>query len=138
MKCWLLLLVVFICSCKETEPPKKVTAEEIAFRQRYIDSMNDVLLEGAINKTSFDTSDQAKSPIKILSFKVVKSDGGNYRNVYLRYSNTSSKTINAIRFRWHGVNVFGEPADLGNYAALGFGGGFTDDVIRPSKTDDGT
>jgi hypothetical protein len=134
----LLCIAVGFMACNQRTPKKEPTAEELSFRKRYVDSMTTVLAEGAINKAYFDTSNQVNSPIKILSFKVVKSESGNYRNVYLRYTNTSNKTISAIRFRWHGVNAFGEPADLGNYSARGFGGGFTDDVLRPGKSDDGT
>ncbi len=49
--------------------------------------------------------------------------------------NVSKKTISAIRFKWTGINAFGEPADMG--ITNGEGGGFDDDKLRPSKSNSG-
>ena len=38
---------------------------------------------------------------------------------------------------WKGTNAFGEPADLGNSYATGYGGGFTDNELDPGKSSSG-
>jgi hypothetical protein len=93
MKNIFFLGVIIFCSCNESKQKEEPAAEERAFRQRYVDSVTAELTESAINKAYFDTANEVNSPVKILSFKVIRSESGNYRNVYLQYTNTSSKTI---------------------------------------------
>jgi len=68
-------------------------------------------------------------PVKILSSRPVENDYSSYRDIHLSWKNVSKKTITGIKFRWKGVNAFGDQADVGD------GGGFTDDKLRPGKTD---
>ena len=49
-------------------------------------------------------------------------------------SSLTGKTISAIRFSWNGLNAFGEPAEMAG-VTNGFGGGFTDNKLRPAKQD---
>jgi len=74
-------------------------------------------------------------PVKILSAKPVEQEYSNYKDIRLSWKNISKKTISAIRFKWKGENAFGEPADMG--VKTGEGGGFSDDKLRPGKSDYG-
>lgn len=94
----------------------------------------------AENNKKIEMSDTAKlydAPVKILSAKFVTKEYSNYKGVFLSYKNVSGKSIAAIRFKWYGENAFGEPADMSG-PRDGWGGGFTDDVLNPGRTDNGT
>lgn len=79
----------------------------------------------------------ANCPVKIISTSPVEHDEySNYKDVHSVWKNVSKKTISAIRFRWTGINAFGEPADMGS--STGIGAGFTDDILRSGKSDNGT
>ncbi len=96
------------------------------------------MVDSDLKTVLFDTVGLYKSPVKILKAKAVAIEYSNTKNVYLLYKNVSKKAIQGIRFRWYGLNAFGEPAEFSNYIVPGFGGGFSDDMLRPGKTDDGT
>ena len=81
-----------------------------------------------------DTAGLYLAPIKILSASIVESEGGDYRNVTLKYKNISDKKIDGIKFRWKCVDVFGEPADVGSSLFKGYGQGFVDKEIKPNES----
>jgi hypothetical protein len=70
-------------------------------------------------------------PVKILSSRPVEKEYSSFRDIHLSWKNTSKKTIVGIKFQWEGINAFGEPADVGS------GRGFSDDKLRPGKSDYG-
>jgi hypothetical protein len=84
----------------------------------------------------YDTGGLYLAPIKVVSAKFVKKEYSNYKDVALRYKNVSNKVVNAVKFKWYGENAFSEPADMSGLRE-GWGGGFTDDALRPGKTDYG-
>ncbi|HUC79780.1 MAG TPA: hypothetical protein VMR70_02655 [Flavisolibacter sp.] len=84
----------------------------------------------------YDTGGLYLAPVKVLSAKFVTKEYSNYKDISLRYKNVSNKVITAIRFKWYGENAFNEPADMGALRE-GWGGGFTDDALRPGATDYG-
>ncbi len=137
-------LLAILTSCEQATPKSEVQKkmELDSFSQaKYGESSDEhikKMVDATMAKALLDTIGLYKAPVKVLSAKVVKEEYSSYRNVYLRYKNVSGKTIAAIKFRWYGVNAFGDPADLGNTYAAGFGGGFTDDALKPGRSDDGT
>lgn len=75
-----------------------------------------------------DTTGSYLSPIKVISAKYVEKEYSNYKDVRLSYKNISKKKIAAIRFKWVGINAFGEKAEgLSD-------GGFDDDGIDVNET----
>lgn len=96
------------------------------------DSLKKVVDQG-ITQDLIDTVGLYKSPVKVLSAKLHKREYSNYRDISIKFKNVSNKTISGIKFSWYGVNAFNEPADMGNSVLEGFGGGFTDDELRPGK-----
>lgn len=84
----------------------------------------------------YDTGGLYLAPIKVLSAKFVTREYSNYKDIALRYKNVSGKVVTAIRFKWYGENAFNEPADMGGLRE-GWGGGFSDDALRPGATDYG-
>jgi hypothetical protein len=84
----------------------------------------------------YDTGGLYLAPIKVLSAKFVTKEYSNYKDIALRYKNVSDKVVTAIRFKWYGENAFNEPADMGGLRE-GWGGGFSDDALRPGATDYG-
>ena len=84
----------------------------------------------------YDTGGLYLAPIKVLSAKFVTREYSNYKDIALRYKNVSNKVVTAIRFKWYGENAFNEPADMGGLRE-GWGGGFTDDALRPGASDYG-
>jgi len=85
----------------------------------------------------YDTAGLYLSPVKVLSAKFVSKEYSNYKDIRLSYKNVSRKKISAIRFKWYGENSFNEPADMSGLSK-GWGGGFSDDGLRPGATDYGT
>ena len=74
----------------------------------------------------------------ILSAKLVKREYSSNRDITLSFKNVFTKTITGIKFSWYGENAFSDPADMGGTVAIGFGGGFTDDAVKPGRADYGT
>jgi hypothetical protein len=100
-------------------------------------------IEASVNKireekngvgAKYDTGGLYLAPIKVLSAKFVAKEYSNYKDIALRYKNVSGKVVTAIRFKWYGENAFNEPADMGGLRE-GWGGGFTDDALRPGGSD---
>jgi hypothetical protein len=88
----------------------------------------------SIEKNSLvgDTTNLISSPIKIISSRPVTKEYSSYKDIAITYKNVSNKKIEAIRFKWYGINSFSEPADMG--ASKGLGGGFIDRPLGPGKT----
>lgn len=135
-------IAIFLFACNNSNSNKPeldsingMSSEE--FKQKWMDSAKPALekeVDMVILKK--DTSGMANAPIKIISYKIIKSDGGSYRNMFVSYKNVSSKKITAFRLNWYGQNAFGEPADMGNSLRNGFGGGFSETVLRPGGQND--
>ncbi|MGZ4078709.1 MAG: hypothetical protein ACXVPW_13935, partial [Bacteroidia bacterium] len=85
------------------------------------------------NRVYFDTVGVAIGPVKVLKVKMLQREYSTYRDINITYQNVSDKKIAAIKFRWHGENAFGDPADMGGMER-GFGGGFTDSGLKAGKT----
>lgn len=85
----------------------------------------------------YDTGELYLAPIKVLNARFVSKEYSFYKDISLRYKNISGKVISAIRFKWYGENAFIEPAEMGGLKE-GWGGGFTDDALRPGGVDNGT
>ncbi len=131
----LLIFIMALLSCndqtKEYSESDKIRIQEIK------DSLTNKINSDVNDKVYGDTIGLSTSPVIILSYKIVKSESGSYRNVKISYKNTSDKQISAIRFMWKGINAFGEPADLGSSFANGYGGGFTDEGLGAGKSSSG-
>ena len=84
----------------------------------------------------YDTAGLYLSPVKILFAKFVTEEYSKFRGIRLSYKNVGRKKISAIRFRWYGENSFNEPADM-SYLGKGWGGGVSEDPLRPGATDYG-
>lgn len=136
----LAVFCAFIISCKGTSHlndasltdslPNGVTEAELR------DSISKVVDKDIANSL-IDTIGLYKAPVKVLSAKLFKKEYSNYRDIRLTYQNISKKTISGIKFRWYGTNAFGEAADMGNGIVEGFGGGFTDDELKPNRKETG-
>ena len=135
-----IFILITLISCENSQS-ERTNSDSIKgmskdeYVKKYVDSAmkkTDENISASIFNT--DTIGMSNAPVRVKSFRVVKSEGGSYRNVYLEYKNYSGKKITAIRFKWYGENAFGEAADL-NFK--GFGGGFTDTPLLAGETDDG-
>jgi hypothetical protein len=150
MKTNVLLLLTtycFISACEPSPQEKQKTEvqrllERDSFsRATYGESADQHIkheTQKIISKAMLDTIGVYKAPVKVLVARIVKKEYSTYRSVHLTYKNVSGKMISGIKFKWYGVNAFNEPADLGSTFAEGFGGGFTDDSLKPGRTGDGT
>ncbi len=129
------LAALLIVSCKtNSKSETDATDPLIELRaKQYADS----IVKAAEHEAMFDTSGLYNAPVKIVSAKLVEREYSSYKDMRLSYKNVSDKKIDAIRFRWYGLNAFGEPADMGTSLSRGFGGGFTDDPLSPGRSDYG-
>jgi hypothetical protein len=137
-------LSLFIMSCEQAKPKfelqKKMELDSFS-RAKYGESSDEhvqKMVNATIAKAMFDTVGLSKAPVKVLKSKVVKQEYSSYRNIYLQYKNVSGKTIAGIKFKWYGTNAFNEPADLGSTFAEGFGVGFTDESLKPGRSESAT
>jgi len=147
MKPFLIAIAVYsLCfiSCEssprvvETTKEKKAAQLDSFSRAKYGESADEhvkKMVQETMKNALFDTVGLSKSPIKVISAKIVQQDYSTFRSVKLRYKNISGKAISGIRFKWYGTNAFNEPADLGNSFAEGFGAGFTDEEMRAGKVE---
>ena len=140
------LFIIFLgllfssCSGNDKSEADKIL-EEIYVQDKVDSTMNALDDEIELYKQSllWDTVGLEQSGIKIVSAKFVKaSEYSNYKSIKITYKNISNKDIKAIRFRWYGLNAFGEPADCGDYSNEGFGSGFMDNGLKTGKTTSGT
>lgn len=84
-----------------------------------------------------DTITSENPPVKVISASPITKEYSNYKDIRLSWKNISDKTITAIKFKWIGINAFGEPAEMGGLLD-GVGGGFSDDKLRTGKIQSGT
>lgn len=104
-----------------------------------ITSRSDSMTQAVIKDAAFDTAGISQAPVKVLTAKLVGREYSNSKDIHLAWKNVSSKQVAAIRFKWYGLNAFGEPADMGNTSILaGFGSGFVDRSLKPGKSDSGS
>ena len=143
--CLAILIVCIYCSCNNTtrsqydidrdslttNPNDKRTNLEI--EQQIKDSLRTNIQSEVAKDVYEDTAGLYLAPIKILSASIVESEGGDYRNVKLKYKNISDKKIAGIKFRWKCVDAFGEPADVGSSLFEGYGQGFVDKELKPNE-----
>lgn len=108
-----------------------------------VDSLNiirrsDSTTQAVIKDALFDTAGISQAPVRVLSAKLVSREYSNSKDIRLTWKNVSYKKVAAVRFKWYGLNAFGEPADMGNTSILaGFGSGFAARSLSPGKTDSG-
>lgn len=128
----IIALLFFSCDTADKPPEYKSVAESLEVRRKV-----DSIVQTSMKNAFFDTVGLSNAPVKVLSAKLIKKEYSNFKSMSLSYKNVSGKTIAAIRFKWYGENAFGEPADMGSSMQEGFGGGFTDETLRPGKTGSG-
>lgn len=136
----LALSIVFFISCQKTDKQKldevNKTIDSLEI-QRIAKERTDSLIKNIAKNQMLDTTGMHSNPVKVLSYKFVEEEYSNHKNIKLVYKNVSQKTIQAIRFEWYGENSFNEPADMGGVFDNGSGGGFTDDILKPGRTESG-
>ncbi|MDB5280689.1 MAG: hypothetical protein JWR61_5644 [Ferruginibacter sp.] len=129
-----IIISVYCFSCNGPQKEKKFEDYPLDIQLK-AKKMTDSLIQASTKEALFDTLGLSQAPVKVLSSRLVKQEYSNYKDISLTYKNVSDKKIQAIRFRWYGINAFGEPADMGSSGLLaGFGSGFHDEQIRPGKT----
>ncbi len=134
--CVCVLMFLLIYSCNQNAGHSNAIDSgfsDLVYKQHWKDSALKAIKQESYDQVLGDTVGVSLSPIKILSFRIVNSESGSYRNVELTYKNISDKKVSAIRFAWKGQDAFGEPADLGNNFAEGYGGGFMDHALKAGK-----
>lgn len=131
-------MLLFI-SCKtqpqKTEAQKQAELDSFS-RKTYGRSFDDQVkhqTDSVMKSALIDTVGLYKSPVKVISARLVKKEYSEYKDIELEYKNISKKPIDGIKFTWYGENVFGDPADMGGAITKGFGGGFTDERLGSNK-----
>lgn len=132
---FLILIMFWICAC-ESEAPKKYDPQK-KLREAEAQRIAKDFVAEITSSALWDTAYSSSAPVVVISSRLVKQEYSNRRDLELRFKNVSGKTVSAIRFRWYGLNAFNEPADMGDYANVGFGAGQTDSPLRPGKTNTG-
>jgi hypothetical protein len=137
----LLVVIVFILffSCKNN-PFESKAERQARETDEFIDSMEmDRKVDSMVKETMAsvyrnvaDSAGSWRSPVIVKKARFVEREYSNYKDVRLTYKNVSGKRIDAIKFKWYGLDAFGEAADAGGINGLG--GGFDDDPLSPGQT----
>jgi|GEM_PF-1811269 len=99
----------------------------------------DQIIHEVVVDVMMDTAGLHLAPIKVTSASLYKGQYSSYKNIRLSYKNVSDKRIEAIKFKWYGIDAFGEPADMGSSSfVVGFGGGLTNDPLNAGKSTSGS
>jgi hypothetical protein len=122
----MLFIVIMSTSCKNG--PENTTDE---IKLDYLDSLKmereaQERLDEFRTSLNWDTVGIHESGLIITDARFYKEQYSNYKSVKLKYKNVSGKRIKAIRFKWYGIDSFGDPTDCGRLTEIGFGGGFDD------------
>ena len=126
MRLILAFLIIFI-SCNSIEIKKTPIEDSLGGRTEaeIKDSLRGVI-DKEVNEKVYgvDSASIQNSPVKILSAKPIEKEYSNYKDIRLTWKNVSNKKISAIKFRWKGINAFGEDADM-DIGSGGYGSGFS-------------
>lgn len=130
---WLFVIISAI-ACQSPKEKEEKAADDIIKEVRAKVMVDSFMKEGMKNRL-FDTVGLYQSPVKVVSARLIKKDYSNYKDISITFKNVSKKRIEGIRFRWYGLNAFGEPADMGSYGLTeGFGAGFVDEALGSGKS----
>lgn len=130
----ILIACILLISCNgvaKNDAPSKVDHSDPEFIR-----IRDSIMASAQNEANASL-EASNCPIKILKSKIVSSETGTYKNVFLSYKNISKKKVIGIKFKWYATNVFGEPADMGAFSN-GWGSGFTENILKPNALENST
>lgn len=131
-------------ACKS--PTNKSSAEKILQdSETFIDSVRtarqvDSMVKESMNsvyRNVADSSGSWRAPVQVTKAEMVKNEYSSARSVRLTYKNVSDKQVAAIKFRWYGIDAFGDPADMGD-AFAGLGSGLDNDGLNVGAKKTGT
>lgn len=135
----IVMLPFLLMACTKGQPEtqsQELSDAEIELKAtQMVDSAIAAGESEALDGQAKKAQNQAGAPVEVLKAELVDVEYSNRRNISLKFKNNSDKVVTAIRFEWFGKDAFGDPADMGNPIRSGIGGGFTDDKLRPGKTD---
>ena len=133
----LIICVISLQFCKQ----KTDTSTQV---DKFNDSLEtarkvDSMVKETVRNAMFDTAGLSAAPVRVLKARLVKREYSSYRDIELTYQNVSSKRIEAMRFKWYGINAFKEPADMGAMSSFsaGFGSGQDDRPLNPGRKTSG-
>ena len=129
----ILLSVAVLISCDNEARVNEKTIKDLEIEQ-LAKKTTDSIVKDIQFKVNFDTTGLYTAPVKVLKARLFTEEYSTFRDISLTFKNVSGKKIEGIRFRWYGLNVFGDPADMGTSLFEGFGNGFTDDILYPNQT----
>jgi len=126
------VITAFFCSCESKNgltPDQKKQKELDSLESEYrIREETDKFM----TSLQWDTVGVSESGILVTKARFIED---RYRTlVSLTYKNVSGKKIKAIRFKWYGVDAFGDPVDCGSITDIGFGGGMDDDDLGVGRS----
>lgn len=134
-KSFFFCVLIFTMACKNDKPSKYAASGLDSLSNiSYKEHIKDSLMKDLNRNIYMDTVGLYLSPVKVTNARFTKEEYSNYKDIQLTYKNVSAKRIEGIKFRWYGLNAFGDPADMGTIGD-GFGGGFTDDPLSPGRSE---
>ena len=137
MKISIIAVLILLFACTNKKKQKATIEKEDPIIELKAKLYADSLIKASYKNALFDTVGLSLAPVRVLSSKLFREEYATSKSIRLSYKNVSGKRINGIKFRWYGLNVFGEPADMGTSLTQGFGQGFTDDPLGPGKSTSG-
>ncbi|MCD0471291.1 hypothetical protein [Flavobacterium sp. JAS] len=134
MKKTLLVFIILVSlSCTKKKSTTQIVIP-VKIEHQQITQNNTLTITDSIKKTFLDTLNIKKSPVKIISAKLSKTQYSDHKDIKLLYKNVSNKNIKAIRFEWYCENGFEKPASGRSFFIKGKAEGYTDDLLKPHQS----
>lgn len=127
-------IVIILLSCTNKKSNKTTPIIQDDNHIKNTTEINEKEIIDSVKHNFLNTQKSKNSPVKIISFKLLKNQYSDHKDIQLTYKNTTRKNIKAIKFEWYCENVFDKPASGQFFFVKGISRGHTDILLEPRKT----
>ena len=119
-----ILMFIGISSCQSHQEKDNDINSSLA-SEKDLNKLKREISDSIENLVVLDSTGVYKSPVIAKDITVTKSINEDYRIVNISFENVSDKNVIAVKFRWKGLDAFGDKADIGKLSD-----GFGDETIE--------
>lgn len=132
----LLLIILIATSCINKNKKAYVEVKNRINHQEVTHQIEEKKISetDSIKQSFLDTLNIKESPIKIISYRLLRNQYSDHKDIKLTYKNVSKKRIGAIRFEWYCENSFNKPASGKFFFVKGKAEGESNIILKPGKT----
>lgn len=127
-------IVIILLSCTNKKSNKTTPIIQDDNHIKNTTEINEKEIIDSVKHNFLNTQKSKNSPVKIISFKLLKNQYSDHKDIQLTYKNTTRKNIKAIKLEWYCENVFDKPASGQFFFVKGISRGHTDIILKSQKT----